>query len=158
VLWPTARAEFANRAWQEYTGARHQNYRLGLDATISLTTFKIIQEWTVATAAGKPFEIEGPAYGVRRRISVVCDQKGLWPSPEIRLESASLRALIGCEDIHDANRHRKVQQASNDGKRAFENSAIGIMMRDRADRFFAATGLPDIWDTTESELYSAVPT
>jgi len=53
-------AEFANRAWHEYTGCSSPEVTgWGWRAAIHPDDLpKLIQEWTVATAAGKPFETE----------------------------------------------------------------------------------------------------
>jgi PAS domain S-box-containing protein len=67
----------------------------------------------------------------------------------------SLRALIAGEDIHERKQAQdRLQQSEQRWQTAFENSAIGIMMRDRADRFFAANrAFLNLLGYTESELY-----
>ncbi|HSZ01267.1 MAG TPA: PAS domain S-box protein, partial [Terriglobales bacterium] len=149
-------AEFANRAWHEYTGCSSPELTgWGWHATIhpdDLPNF--IQEWTVATAAGKPFETEARVrradgeyqwFAIRKALAVSRDQVG----------EPSLRALIACEDIHERRQaQERLQQSEQRWQTAFENSAIGIMMRDRADRFFAANrAFRDMLGYTESELY-----
>jgi len=149
-------AEFANRAWHEYTGCSSPELTgWGWHATIhpdDLPNF--IQEWTVATAAGKPFETEARVrradgeyqwFAIRKALAVSRDQVG----------EPSLRALIACEDIHERKQvQERLQQSEQRWQTAFENSAIGIMMRDRADRFFAANrAFRDMLGYTESELY-----
>jgi PAS domain S-box-containing protein len=149
-------AEFANRAWHEYTGCSSPELSgWGWHATIhpdDLPNF--IQEWTVATATGKPFETEARVrradgeyqwFAIRKALAVSRDQVG----------ESSLRALIACEDIHERKQvQERLQQSEQRWQTAFENSAIGIMMRDRADRFFAANrAFRDMLGYTESELY-----
>jgi PAS domain S-box-containing protein len=149
-------AEFANRAWHEYTGCSSPELSgWGWHATIhpdDLPNF--IQEWTVATATGKPFETEARVrradgeyqwFAIRKALAVSRDQVG----------EPSLRALIACEDIHERKQvQERLQQSEQRWQTAFENSAIGIMMRDRADRFFAANrAFRDMLGYTESELY-----
>jgi PAS domain S-box-containing protein len=149
-------AEFANRAWHEYTGRSSPELSgWGWHATIhpdDLPNF--IQEWTVATATGKPFETEARVrradgeyqwFAIRKALAVSRDQVG----------EPSLRALIACEDIHERKQvQERLQQSEQRWQTAFENSAIGIMMRDRADRFFAANrAFRDMLGYTESELY-----
>src|SRR5258708_40172550 len=53
-------AEFANRAWHEYTGCSSPELNgWGWHATIHPDDLpKFIQEWNVDTAADKPFETE----------------------------------------------------------------------------------------------------
>jgi PAS domain S-box-containing protein len=149
-------AEFANRAWHEYTGCSSSELTgWGWHAAIHHDDLpKLIQEWTVATAAGKPFETEARVrradgeyqwFAIRKGLAVSRDQVG----------EPSLRALIACEDIHERKQvQERLQQSEQRWQTAFENSAIGIMMRDRADRFFAANrAFRDMLGYTESELY-----
>jgi PAS domain S-box-containing protein len=136
-------AEFANRAWYEYTGFLSSELTgWGWHAAIHPDDLpKFIQEWTMATAAGKPFETEARLrradgeyqwFAIKKALAVSRDQVG----------EPSLRALIACEDIHERKQaQERLQQSEQRWQTAFENSAIGIMMRDRADRFFAANRL-----------------
>src|ERR1700751_5932888 len=133
-------AEFANRAWHEYTGCSSPELTgWAWHAAIHPDDLpKLIQEWTVATAAGKPLEIEARVrradgeyqrVAIRKALAVSRDQAG----------KPSLRALIACEDIQERKQAQdRLQQSEQRWQTAFENSAIGIMMRDRADRFLAA--------------------
>jgi PAS domain S-box-containing protein len=133
-------AEFANRAWHEYTGSSSPELTgWGWHAAIHPDDLpKLIQEWTVATAAGKPFETEARVrradgeyqwFAIRKALAVSRDQVG----------KPSLRALIACEDIQERKQAQdRLQQSEQRWQTAFENSAIGIMIRDRADRFLAA--------------------
>ncbi len=149
-------AEFANRAWHEYTGRLSPELTgWGWHATIHPDDLpKFIQEWTVAAAAGKPFQTEARVrradgeyqwFAIRKALAVSRDQVG----------EPSLRALIACEDIHERKQaQERLQQSEQRWQTAFENSAIGIMMRDRADRFFAANrAFRNMLGYTESELY-----
>jgi len=149
-------AEFANRAWHEYTGCSSPELTgWRWHATIHPDDLpKFIQEWTVATAAGKPFETEARVrradgeyqwFAIRKALAVSRDQVG----------EPSLRALIACEDIHERKQaQERLQQSEQRWQTAFENSAIGIMMRDRDDRFFAANrAFRDMLGYTESELH-----
>jgi len=149
-------AEFANRAWHEYTGCSSPELTgWGWHATIHPDDLpKFIQEWTVATSAGKPFETEARVrradgeyqwFAIRKALAVSRDQVG----------EPSLRALIACEDIHERKQaQERLQQSEQRWQTAFENSAIGIMMRDRADRFFAANrAFRNMLGYTEAELY-----
>jgi PAS domain S-box-containing protein len=149
-------AEFANRAWHEYTGCSSQELTgWGWHATIHRDDLpKLIQEWTVATAAGKPFETEARVrradseykwFAIRKALAVSRDQAG----------EPSLRTLIACEDIHERKQAQEsLQQSEQRWQTAFENSAIGIMMRDRGDRFLAANrAFRNMLGYTELELY-----
>ena len=148
-------AEFANRAWHEYTGCSSPELTgWGWHATIHPNDLpKFIQEWTVATAAGKSFETEARVrradgeyqwFAIRKALAVSRDQVG----------EPSLRALIACEDIHERKEaQERLQQSEQRWQTAFENSAIGIIMRDRADRFLAANrAFRNMLGYTESEL------
>src|ERR1700747_505305 len=57
---PDGSAEFANRAWHEYTGSSSSEQTgWGWHSAIHPEALpKFIHEWTVTTAAGKPFETE----------------------------------------------------------------------------------------------------
>jgi PAS domain S-box-containing protein len=149
-------AEFANRAWHEYTGCSSPELTgWGWHAAIHPDDLpKFIQDWTVATAAGKPFESEARLrradgeyqwFAIKKALAVSRDQVG----------EPSLRALIACEDIHERKQaQERLQQSEQRWQTAFENSAIGIMMRDRADRFVAANrAFRNMLGYTESELY-----
>jgi PAS domain S-box-containing protein len=149
-------AEFANRAWHEYTGCSLPELTgWGWHSAIHPDDLpKLIQEWTVATAAGKPFEIEARVrradgeyqwFAISKALAVSRDQVG----------KPSLRALIACEDIQERKQAQdRFQQSEQRWQTAFENSAIGIIMRDRADRFLAANrAFRNMLGYTESELY-----
>jgi PAS domain S-box-containing protein len=148
-------AEFANRAWHEFTGCLSAELTgWGWHAAIHPDDLpKLIQEWTVATAAGKPFETEARVrradgeyqwFAIKKALTVSRDQVG----------EPSLRALIACEDIDERKQAQdRLQQREQRWQTAFENSAIGIVIRDRADRFFAANwAFRNMLGYTESEL------
>ena len=149
-------ADFANRAWHEYTGCSSQELTgWGWHATIHRDDLpKFIQEWTVATAAGKPFEAEARVRRADGEYKWFAIRKALAVSRDL-VGEPSLRALIACEDIHERKQaQERLQQSEQRWQTAFENSAIGIMMRDRADRFLAANrAFRNMLGYTESELY-----
>jgi PAS domain S-box-containing protein len=149
-------AEFANRAWHEYTGCSSPELTgWSWHAAIHPDDLpKLIQEWTAAAAAGKPFETEARVrradgdyqwFAIRKALAVSRDQVG----------KPSLRALIACEDIQERKQAQdRLQQSERRWQTAFENSAIGIMIRDRADRFLAVNrAFQNMLGYTESELY-----
>jgi len=149
-------AEFANRAWQEYTGCSSPEL-IGFSwhAAIHPDDLpKLIQEWTVPAAGGKPFESEARVrradgeyhwFAIRKALAVSRDQIG----------KPSLRALIACEDIQERKQAQdRLQQSEQRWQTAFANSAISIMMRDRTDRIFASNkAFRNMLGYTESELY-----
>ena len=148
-------AEFANRAWRKYSGRPLQELTgSGWQTTIhpdDLPT--LIREWTLATAAGESFETEARIrradgeyqwFAIRKTLSVSRDQVG----------KPLLRTLIACEDIQERKQAEdRLQQSEQRWQTAFENSAIGIMMRDRSDRFLAANkAFRNMLGYTELEL------
>ena len=149
-------AEFANRAWHEYTGCSSPELTgCGWHATIHPEDLpKFIQEWTVATGADKPFETEARVRRADGEYQWFAIRKALAVSRD-RVGEPSLRALIACEDIHERKQaQERLQQSEQRWQTAFENSAIGIMMRDRDDRFFASNrAFRNMLGYTESDLY-----
>src|ERR1700739_999786 len=133
-------AEFANRAWHEYTGCSSPELTgWAWHAAIHPDALpKLIEEWTVATAAGRPLEIEARvrrADGEYQRCAI---RKALAVSPD-QAGKPSLRALIACEDIQERKQAQdRLQQSEQRWQTAFENFAIGLMLRDPADRFLGA--------------------
>ena len=146
-------AEFANRAWHEYTG-RSSPERTDRSWQTAIHTDdlpSLIQEWTVT--ATSMFEMEARVrradgehqwFAMRKALAVSRDQVG----------KPSLRALIACEDIHERKQAQaRLEQNEQRWRTAFENSAIGIMMRDREGRFIAANSIfQNMLGYTESEL------
>jgi PAS domain S-box-containing protein len=147
-------AEFANRAWHEYTG-RSWPERTDWSWQTAVHTDdlpRLIQEWTVAAAAGM-FETEARVrradgeyqwFAIRKALAISRDQGG----------KPSLRALIACEDIHERKQAQaRLEQNEQRWRTAFENSAIGIMMRDLEGRYIAANSVfQNMLGYTESEL------
>ena len=146
-------AEFANRAWHEYTG-RSSPERTDWSWQTAIHTDdlpRLIQEW--AATATSMFEMEARVrradgeyqwFAMRKALAVSRDQVG----------KPSLRAFIACEDIHERKQAQaRLAQNEQRWRTAFENSAIGIMMRDREGRFIAAnTVFQNMLGYTESEL------
>jgi PAS domain S-box-containing protein len=149
-------AEFANRAWQEYTGCSLPELTgWGWHAAIHPGDLpKFIQEWNVAIGAGKSIETETRVRRADGQYHWFSIRKALAVSRTVDGEP-SLRTLIACEDIHERKQAQdRLQESEQRWQTAFENSAIGIMMRDRADRFFAANmAFRNMLGYTESELY-----
>jgi PAS domain S-box-containing protein len=149
-------AEFANRAWHEYTGCSLPELSgWGWHAAIHPDDLpKLIQEWTVPAAAAKPFETEARVrradgeyqwFAIRKALAVSRDQVG----------KPSLRALIACEDIQERKQAQdRLQQSERRWQTAFENSAIGITMADFTGRYFASNSVfRNMLGYTESELH-----
>src|ERR1043166_6682049 len=146
-------AEFANRAWHEYTG-RSSPERTDWSWQTAVHTDdlpRLIQEWTVAAAAGI-FETEARVrraageyqwFGIRKALASSRAQGG----------KPSLRALFACEDIHERKQAQaRLEQNEQRWRHEFEDWVIGIMMRDREGRFIAANSVfQNMLGYTESE-------
>jgi PAS domain S-box-containing protein len=146
-------AEFANRAWHEYTG-RSSPERTDWSWQTAIHTDdlpRLIREWTVT--ATSMFEMEARVqradgeyqwFAMRKALAVSRDQVG----------KPSLRAFIACEDIHERKQAQvRLEQNEQRWRTAFENSAIGITMRDQEGRFIAANSVfQDMLGYTKSEL------
>jgi PAS domain S-box-containing protein len=149
-------AEFANRAWHEYTGCSSPEI-IGFSwhAAIHPDDLpKLLQEWSVAATAGKPFESEARVRRANGEYHWFAIRKALAVSRD-RVGKSSLRALIACEDIQERKQAQdRLQQSEQRWQTAFANSAIGIMMRDCLDRIFASNrAFQNMLGYTESEFY-----
>ena len=145
-------AEFANRAWHEYTG-RSSPERTDWSWQTAIHTDdlpRLIQEWTVAAdmfeteARVRRADGEYQWFAIRKASAVSRDRVG----------KPSLRALIACEDIQERKQAQaRLEQNEQRWRTTFENSAIGIMMRDGEGRFIAANSVfQNMLGYTESEL------
>ncbi|MGA8492340.1 MAG: PAS domain-containing protein, partial [Terriglobales bacterium] len=102
---PDGSVEFANRAWQEYTGfatgqLSRSNWRAAIHPTDAPT---LVDEWNAALANGSTFRSE-----VRLRRSdgeyrwfLITKALAVTPTQNNEL---SLRTLIACEDINERER------------------------------------------------------
>jgi len=121
---PDGSVELANRAWQEYTGCSLQQ----LSGWVWQTTIhpgdvaKFMDEWTTASAGGKPFQTEARIRRADGQYHWFLIRKALAVTPTRGRES-SLRTLIACEDINERKEAEAKQQESEILLQAFfENS------------------------------------
>jgi PAS domain S-box-containing protein len=95
-------AEFANRAWQEYTGHASEDLAgSGWQTTIHPNDLgKFFNELPVGLVSGESFESEARIRGANGQYRWFSVRKtvAVWRTP---LTQSSLRTLIACEDIHE---------------------------------------------------------
>ncbi len=137
---PNGSVEFVNRAWQEYTGCSLQP----LSGWVWQTTIhpddvaQFIDEWTVALAAGKPFQTEARIRSADGQYRWFLIRKALAVTPTRGRES-SLRTLIACEDINERKEaEAKLQETEILLQAFFENSPNLIFVKDRQSRYLYA--------------------
>lgn len=153
---PDGSVELANRAWQEYIGGSLQQLRLsGWQTAIHPDDVAgVVEDWNSTLPTGKPFATEARIrradgqyrwFVVRKALAIPPNQGSNW----------SLRTLIACEDIDERKQaEARLLQSEQRWQTAFENSAIAIMIRDRADRVLAANrAFRNMLGYTESELH-----
>jgi PAS domain S-box-containing protein len=137
---PDGSVEFANRAWQEYTGSSLPQLRgWGWQTAIHPDDIgKFVDEWGVAVAAGKPFQTEARIRRADGEYRWFFIRKALAVSPNQGSES-SLRTLVACEDINDRKEvQAKLQQSETRLQAFFENSPNLIFIKDREGRYLHA--------------------
>src|SRR5882762_137268 len=162
---PDGSVEFVNRAWQEYTGCSLQQ----LSGWVWQTTIhpddvaQFIDEWTVALAAGKPFQTEARIRSADGQYRWFLIRKALAVTPTRGRES-SLRTLIACEDINERKEaEAKLQETEILLQAFFENSPNLIFVKDRQSRYLYANKefkkafhvTDEIKGKTDDELFSA---
>src|SRR6266478_7078540 len=137
---PNGSVEFVNRAWQEYTGCSLQP----LSGWVWQTAIhpddvaQFIDEWTVALAAGKPFQTEARIRSADGQYRWFLIRKALAVTPTRGRES-SLRTLIACEDINERKEaEAKLQESEILLQAFFENSPNLIFVKDRQSRYLYA--------------------
>ena len=153
---PDGSVEFANRAWQEYTGGSLQQLRdSGWQSAINPDDVPgVVEDWNASLPAGKPFATEARIRRADGQYRWFLIRKALAIPPN-QGSNSSLRTLIACEDINERKQaEARLRQSEQRWQTAFENSAIGITIRDRADRFLAAnTAFRNMLGYTELQLY-----
>ena len=133
-------AEFANRAWQEFTGCSlEQLTGLGWQAVIHPDdVMKFNSEWSASRTAEKPFETEARMRRADGHYHWFSIRKGPAVS-ETRSSKVSLRTLIAFEDINERREAQVRLQLSEDLQQAFcDNSPNLIWLEDRQGRYLYA--------------------
>ena len=137
---PDGSAEFANRAWQEYTGCSlEQLTGWGWQTVIhpdDVTKFN--SEWSASPTAEKPFETEARMRRADGQYHWFSIRKGPVVS-ETRSSKALLRTLIAFEDINERKEAQVKLQLSEALQQAFcDNSPNLIWLEDRQGRYLYA--------------------
>ena len=137
---PDGSVEFANRAWQEYTGGSLQELRgSGWQAAIHPDDVRgFAEEWNASLSSGKPFATEARMrradgqyhwFLIRKALAIPPNQGG----------DSSLRTLIACEDINERKQaDLRLHQSEIQLQAFFENSPSMIFLKDREGRYLYA--------------------
>jgi len=137
---PDGSVEFANHAWQEYTGCSSEQLR----GWVWQTTIhpddvaNFMDELTVALAGIKPFQIEARVRRADGQYRWFLIRKALAVAPTRGRES-SLRAVIACEDV-DERKQAAAKRQQGEGLLPvfFENSPNLVFVKDRQSRYLYA--------------------
>lgn len=137
---PDGSVEFANRAWQEYTGGTLQQLRgWGWQTAIHPDDVRgFIDEWNASLTSGKSFATQARVRRADGQYHWFLVRKALAVSPS-RDRDSSLRTLIACEEINDRKQTQAMLRHSETQLQAFfENSPNLIFMKDRQGRYLYA--------------------
>src|SRR5579864_3979565 len=137
---PNGCVEFANRAWQEYTGGSLQNLKgAGWQTAIHPDDVRgFAEEWNSSLSTGKPFATEARMRRADGQYRWFLIRKALAIPPN-QSDDSSLRTLIACEDINDRKQAEAQQLQSEIQLRTFfENSPNVIFLKDREGRYLYA--------------------
>jgi PAS domain S-box-containing protein len=161
---PDGSVEFANRAWQEYTGGSLPQLRgSGWQTAIHPDDVRgFIEEWNANLPTGKPFAAEARMrradgqyhwFLIRKALAIPPNQGG----------DSSLRTLIACEDINERKQSEaRLRQSETQLQAFFENSPSMIFLKDRDGRYLYANrefkrvrriAEKDINGKTDNELF-----
>jgi PAS domain S-box-containing protein len=135
---PDGSVEFANRAWQEFTGGSLQQLRgSGWQTAIHPEDVRgFAEEWNAST--GKPFATEARIRRADGQYHWFLIRKALAIPPHQGGES-SLRTLIACEDINERKQAAvRLHQSEIQLQAFFENSPSMIFLKDRGGRYLYA--------------------
>ena len=137
---PDGSVEFANRAWQEYTGGSLQQLRgLGWQTAIHPDDVRgFVEEWNASLPTGKPFAAEARMRRADGQYHWFLIRKALAIPPNQGRDS-SLRTLVACEDIDERKQaEARLQQSETQLQAFFENSPSMIFLKDREGRYLYA--------------------
>jgi PAS domain S-box-containing protein len=161
---PDGSVEFANRAWQEYTGGSLPQLRgSGWQTAIHPDDVRgFVEEWNANLPTGKSFAAEARMrrtdgqyhwFSIRKALAIPPNQGG----------DSSLRTLIACEDINERKQSEaRLRQSETQLQAFFENSPSMIFLKDRDGRYLYAnrefkrvrrTTEKDINGKTDNELF-----
>ena len=137
---PDGSVEFANHAWQEYTGGSLQELKgSGWQTAIHPDDVRgFAEEWKARLSSGKPFATEARMrradgqyhwFLIRKALAIPPNQGG----------DSSLRTLIACEDINERKQaDLRLHQSEIQLQAFFENSPSMIFLKDREGRYLYA--------------------
>jgi PAS domain S-box-containing protein len=137
---PDGSVEFANRAWQEYTGGSLPQVRgSGWQTAIHPDDVRgFVEEWNANLPTGKPFAAEARMRRTDGQYHWFLIRKALAIPPSQGGDS-SLRTLIACEDINERKQSEaRLRQSENQLQAFFENSPSMIFLKDREGRYLYA--------------------
>src|SRR6201987_2214268 len=137
---PDGSVEFANRAWQEYTGGSLQSLKgSGWQTAIHPDDVRgFAEEWNASLSTGKPFATEARMRRADGQYRWFLIRKALAIPPN-QSDDSSLRTLIACEDINDRKQAEAKQRQSEIQLQVFfENSPNMIFLKDREGRYLYA--------------------
>src|SRR6266404_5147129 len=146
-------AEFANRAWQDYSGRPLQELTgSGWQSTIHPDDIaKFFHESTVALVSGKSIETEARLrradgqyhwFSIRKTLAVSRSQNS----------EPSLRTLIACEDIEERKQEESARRYSDDRHRlVFETASDAVISLDE-------TGAIQFANPATSRIFGYEPT
>ncbi|MFL6439195.1 MAG: PAS domain S-box protein [Terriglobales bacterium] len=137
---PDGSVEFANRAWQEYTGGSLQQLRgSGWQAAIHPDDVRgFIEDWNASLPTGKPFATEARMRRADGQYHWFLIRKALAIPPN-RGSNSSLRTLIACEDINERKQaEARLHKSETQLQAFFENSPSMIFLKDREGRYLYA--------------------
>jgi PAS domain S-box-containing protein len=137
---PDGSVEFANRAWQEYTGGSLQQLR-GSGWQIAIHPDDVrgfLEEWNANLPTGKPFATEARMRRADGQYHWFLIRKALAIPPN-RGSNSSLRTLIACEDVNERKQaEARLHQSETQLQTFFENSPNMIFLKDREGRYLYA--------------------
>src|ERR1700746_3278651 len=137
---PDGSVEFANLAWQEYTGCSLQQLSgSGWQTAIHPDDVRgFVEEGKTSLPTGKPFATEARMRRADGQYRWFLIRKALAIPPN-QSDDSSLRTLIACEDINDRKQAEAKQRQSEIQLQAFfENSPNMIFLKDRKGRYIYA--------------------
>ena len=137
---PDGSVEFANRAWQEYTGGSLPQLRgSGWQTAIHPDDVQgFVEEWNANLPTGKPFAVEARIRRSDGQYHWFLIRKALAIPPNQGRDS-SLRTLIACEDINERKQSEaRLRQSETQLQAFFENSPSMIFLKDREGRYLYA--------------------
>ena len=152
---PDGSVEFANRAWQEYTGCSLQQLRgRGWQTAIHSDDVRgFVDEWNATLANGKPFATEARMRRADGQYRWFLIRKALAVFPN-RDSDSSLRTLIACEDIDERKREESARRYSEEMYRLVvetANDAV-VSMDDSGAIQFANPAIMKIFGYDPTEL------